>query len=96
MHITIQHHNDQFNIDISSKPGADAFLSIKGCRIVDGQKGRFVSFPSRKQESGKYWSHVWASDRFQVAVIDAYDASKRKQAAAKAAKQVEEDDDIPF
>lgn len=92
MHITIQHHNDQFNIDISSKPGVDAFLSIKGCRIKEGGKGRFVSMPASKNGE-KWWNHVWANDKFQAAVIDVYDASKPKPAAKRSAP---EDDDIPF
>lgn len=77
--ITIEHFNDQFNVCLASKAGNTPFITIKGCRLVDGQKGRFVSFPSRKLDSGKYWNHVYASDDFQAAVIKAYDESKPAQ-----------------
>ncbi len=88
MKISIEHHNDQFNVGLSSKEGQEAFLVIKGCRVVEGQKGRFVSFPAKKLDSGKYWNHVYASPAFQSAVLDAYETSapkvpSKREAAAK-------------
>jgi len=77
MHIIIEHHNDQFNVGIASKEGKEPFITVKGCRIVDGSKGRFVSWPARKLDSGKYWNHVYASEGFVSAVLDAYDASRK-------------------
>ncbi|MEY4376121.1 MAG: SpoVG [Pseudomonadota bacterium] len=71
MKIAIEHHNDQFNVLLSSKEGAEPFLTIKGCRIVNGRNGPFVSWPARKLESGKYWNHVYASEAFGAAVIAA-------------------------
>lgn len=58
-----------YNIGIASKPGGKPFLEIKGCRLMNGSKGQFISYPSRKQDDGKYWNHVWASDQFNEAVI---------------------------
>jgi DNA-binding cell septation regulator SpoVG len=97
MNIDIEWHNDQFNVNLASKPGAEAFLSIKGCRIVNGAKGDFISYPARKNEqTGKYWNHVWASDAFNRAVLEKAQASAPK-APAKS-RQAEEFDDssIPF
>lgn len=35
-------------------------VTIYGCRIVDGKKGDFIAFPSKKNEKdGKYYNHVW-------------------------------------
>ena len=34
-------------------------VSIYGCRIVEGKNGDFVSFPSRKGNDGKYYSHAF-------------------------------------
>ncbi|QIM51588.1 hypothetical protein [Hydrogenophaga crocea] len=94
MHITIQHHGEQFNVDLSSKEGSEAFLSIKGCRIVSGQKGDFVSYPARKTDQGKWWNHVWGSERFNAAVLEKYHATKpAKQAPRKGASA---DEDIPW
>lgn len=93
MHIHITDHGRNFNVGLCAAEGKDAFLEIKGCRIVDGQNGRFVSWPSRKMESGKYWNHVWASEKFGAAVIAAFD----KQASAAPAKRRDDiDDEIPF
>ena len=79
MHIGATWFNDSFNVELSSVAGKEAFLVIKGCRLVQGQKGEFVSFPAKKLESGKYWNHCYASEAFQVAVIDA--AQKSRPAA---------------
>lgn len=70
MHITIEIHGEQFNVNLHSKEGAENFLSIKGCRIVNGSKGDFVSWPATKnQNTGKYWNHCWASEKFAEAVL---------------------------
>lgn len=94
MHIQIEHHDKSFNIALASKEGKEPFLVLKGCRIVDGQKGRFVSVPSKKLDSGKYWNHAYISEQFQLAVIDAYDASAPKPAAHRAA--VDDASGVPF
>ncbi len=67
MHIaTVWKSDKQFNVEIAAKEGAEAFLSIRGCRIVSGKDGEFVSYPAQKNEStGKWWNHVWANDKFQ-------------------------------
>lgn len=94
MNIEIEWHNDQFNVNLSSKEGRDAFLSIKGCRIVSGAKGDFVSYPARKQDNGKWWNHVWGSEEFNRAVLE-----KAQQAAPRSAPRRRQDDDnsdVPF
>ena len=106
MKIGIEHHNDQFNVTLASKEGAPPFLTIKGCRVVDGSKGPFVSWPAKKMESGKYWNHVYASEAFQAAVLEAVNATRpakparqkdeRWQASAPARQAAPEEDDIPF
>lgn len=95
MHITIENHGDQFNVNLSSKEGAEAFLSIKGCRIVQGSKGPFVSYPATKNSNtGKWWNHVWGSEKFNAVVLEKAQASQQRTRAAQAAK--DEDEDIPF
>ena len=104
MKITIEQRDRDFNVNLHSKEGAQPFLTIKGCRVVDGQKGQFVSFPSKKLDSGKYWNHVYASDAFQAAVLEAFNASKpaepvkRDKAEAWKARQpaATADEDLPF
>ncbi len=86
MKISIEHFDNQFNVALTTKD--EPFLKIRGCRVVEGSKGRFVSLPAKKMDSGKYWKHVIASDAFQSAILDAYDASapkvpSKREAAAK-------------
>lgn len=95
MHIIITHHGDQFNVELASKEGAEPFLSIKGCRIVEGTKGPFVSYPATKNaNTGKWWSHAWGSDKFNAAVLEKAQAT---QATARGRRQQDDDGgDIPF
>ena len=101
MNVTIEWHGDNFNVGLASKEGREPFLSIKGCRIVDGSKGAFVSYPAKKNEStGKYWNHVWASEDFNAVVL-AKAQESRPQKAAKPAQSRSgggggDDSDIPF
>jgi DNA-binding cell septation regulator SpoVG len=102
--ITIEHHDNQFNVLLATAEGREPFLTIKGCRIVSGQKGEFVSWPAKKNEStGKWWNHVYASDGFQKAVIDAVNASQPKAAPQRpkdeswrAGAPRDDDSTIPF
>ena len=34
-------------------------VTIYGCRVVEGSKGDFVSFPSHKGKDGKYYNHAY-------------------------------------
>ena len=97
MHITIKWFDSterpSFNVQLSSKEGAPEFLSIKGCRIAQGSKGEFVSWPSTKTKEGNYWNHVWGSDKFNEAVLA--EALKSRQ-GKKPAPANDFDDEIPF
>ena len=98
MKISIEHHNDQFNVSLASREGKEPFLTIKGCRVRDGSKGRFISWPAKKLDSGKWWNHVYASEGFQAAVIE--EARKSAPAREYAKKRPDlaptEPDDLPF
>jgi DNA-binding cell septation regulator SpoVG len=59
----------QFNLEIASAPGAEAFLVVKGCKIANGSNGQFVSGPSTKGQDGKYWNHTYLNDKFSAAVL---------------------------
>jgi DNA-binding cell septation regulator SpoVG len=90
MHITIKHFDGKypsFNVLLHSKEGQEEFITIKGCRIVDGQKGPFVSWPATKGNDGKYWQHIWANEKFSAVVL-----SKAQEANRPAKRQ---DDDAP-
>jgi DNA-binding cell septation regulator SpoVG len=92
MHISIEHFTGKypsFNVALSSTPDKEPFLVIKGCRIVDGNKGKFVSWPAKKMDTGKYWNHVYASDAFAAQVIKEAEKESPK-------KQKPTEDEIPF
>lgn len=92
MKIGIEHHDNSFNVTLASKEGAQPFLTIKGCRLVEGKNGPFISWPAKKLDSGKYWNHVYASEAFSSAVMDEVNKTKPK---TEKRKPVEEDT-IPF
>lgn len=96
-------YGPSYNVSLIGKTG-EAFLAIKGVRVVDGQKGRFLSMPSKKLDSGKYWNHVWASDTFQSVVLAQIEAQPKaapkpapKPAAAAAGSGFDDmENDVPF
>lgn len=111
MKIEIERHENgkyvNYNVNLIGKDG-ESFLSIKGVRVVDGQKGPFLSMPSKKLDSGKYWNHVWASDAFQSVVLNrineleqtqpkkpSHDAAKARQ-LPKQGSGFDDEDSIPF
>ena len=102
MHIEIEWRTGKypsFNIHLASKEGKDAFMTIRGCKIIESEKGQFVSFPAKKMDDGKYWNHVWATSEFNELIL-----KKAKSAPAAAPRQQAKpadplegmDDDIPF
>ena len=86
----------QFNVQLASAPGKEEFLTIKGCRIVEGSNGPFISWPATKGNNDKYWNHVWASDAFAEAVLAKARAAETKPASRRPAAKPDEDSDIPF
>jgi len=105
MEITIDWHDNQFNVNLHGAPGSDPFLSIKGCRIVEGSKGQFVSYPATKNEkTGKWWNHVYGGEKFNEAVIKKAQQSKRPSHDAAKARQLPKQgsgfddmsDDVPW
>jgi DNA-binding cell septation regulator SpoVG len=93
----------QFNVELASAEGREAFITIKGCRIMDGRNGAFVSWPATKN-GDKWWNHVYASESFAKAVLDEaqrsmprrQDGQRHKDEAYRAGAPAQADDDIPF
>ncbi len=94
MHLSAEWRMSQyptFNLNLATKEGKDPFLVIKGCKIVDGQKGEFVSWPAKKTDEGKWVNHVYASKEFVDAVL------KVAKDAKPSGKQNEDvSSDVPF
>ena len=101
MHITIEHFpgdRPSFNVNFHSKEGAAVFFTVKGCRVTDGSKGRFISWPATKNEkTGKWWNHCFSSDAFTSAVVKAVEESKPAP-DKRTLKEMRQEgiDDIPF
>ena len=49
--------------------GAEPFLEIKDCRLIDGKNGAFVSYPARKDDKGKYWPYLYGGETFNAHVV---------------------------
>lgn len=85
-----------FNLMIASAAGKEPFLEIKGCKIVEGQNGPFISYPSRKQDNGKYWNHVYASDAFNAVVLSKAQATMPAKQQSRRQQPQSDDSSIPF
>lgn len=101
MHISIEWFAGkypQFNLSLASAEGREPFLVVKGCCIVDGSKGPFVSWPATKNEkTGKYWNHCYASEPFAAAVLaEAEKTQPREEAPRGRAPAAIDDSDVPF
>ena len=97
MFITVTWHGNQFNIDLSTKEGGEAFLSVKGCRIASGKNGEFVGYPATKNEqTGKWWSHVYGSEKFSAVVLEKAKAAMPQERQEKRDSFEGFKDDIPF
>ena len=112
MKILIEHfsgNHPSFNINLHGVEGAEPFLTIKGCRIVEGTNGPFVSYPATKNENtGKWWGHVYGGDKFNAEVFrlatqqqaprprqaPSHDAARARQLAPRTTR--DEANDIPF
>ena len=100
MKISIQHFHGQypsFTVKLHTRPDAEPFIEIKGCKIMSGSNGEFVSWPSKKLDTGKYWNHVYASKEFNEAVMKEVKASAPVEAKPKPSPaQGFDDEDLPF
>jgi DNA-binding cell septation regulator SpoVG len=59
-----------FNIKVASTPGKEPFMTIRSCQIKDGPTGKFISYPAKKQEDGKYFKFFFGNDLFNRAVLE--------------------------
>lgn len=85
-----------FKVILRAKPGADPFLEIKDCKLVDGSKGTFVSYPARKDEkSGKWWPYLYGGEAFNAHVVKLAQAALPGTARGVSRKE-SSDDEIPF
>lgn len=84
-----------FSFALCSKEGADPFLIVHDCRIVDGKNGPFVSFPARKDDQGKYWNYVRAGEKFGAHLLEMAQKAMPSSKPAKPSHSTE-DSDIPF
>jgi hypothetical protein len=110
MHIAIEWRDGKwpsFKIILSKVQGAEPFLEIKDCRIIDGKTGPFVSYPARKDDKGKYWPYLYGGEAFNAHIVKLAQAAKpqseprqsepQRQAPKRGGSGFEDmDDDIPF
>jgi DNA-binding cell septation regulator SpoVG len=100
LQVEVEHKDGKypsFNLILRTGPGKDPFMIVRGCRIVNGANGDFISYPSRKQDDGKYWNHVYGSKEFNDIVMSAANHATAKPKAAAPSKSVEDiPDDLPW
>ena len=102
MHIAIEWRDGKwptFKIILSKVQGAEPFLEIKDCRLIDGKNGAFVSYPARKDDKGKYWPYLYGGETFNAHVVKLAQAGLPQTARPKPKGGSGFDDmadDIPF
>ena len=62
----------------------DGEFVVNGIRIVEGKKGMFLDFPSRKNKVGKYINVAFpinneARRKIEDAVLEVYDGNDKKE-----------------
>jgi DNA-binding cell septation regulator SpoVG len=94
--ITIKHYEGKypsFDVNLHVVEGAEPFLTIKGCKIMSGKNGPFVSYPATKNEkTGKWWNHVYGGEKFNEEVLK---LAQQEPAKQKKAPDIS-DQDIPW
>ena len=85
-----------FTVEFLRSSG-ETFCAVKNCRMVQGEKGAFVSGPAKKTKDDKWFNLVYFDKGIQADILEAYNL------AVMAADIIEEekplldpDDDIPF
>ena len=98
MKIEIIRYDGRDAFTVALRNGPEPFLKIHGCRVKEGGKGRFISWPARKDDAGKWWNHCWGSEAFQAAILKAFDAeAPKRQAPPRQEKPLADmDEDIPW
>jgi len=86
----------QFTVEFLRSSG-DVFCAVKNCRMVQGQKGAFISGPAIKTKDDKWFNLTYFDQKIQADIMEAYNA------AVMAADVMEEenpvlgdDQEIPF
>ena len=86
-----------FNVSLASKAGVDPFITIKGCSIIQGSKGEFVKYPSKKMDNGNWFNYIYANEKFNSVVLEKAKAAQVTRTKAPAGKAVQDmEDDIPW
>jgi hypothetical protein len=101
MHIKIEWFDGKypsFSLGLCSTEDSEPFLTVRGCSLKFGTDGgEFISFPAKKNEqTGLWWKHVTASNKFQEAVIAKAHASQPKVKAQDRGRIEDMDSDLPF
>lgn len=79
--------------------GDKVLMVVKGCKLVSGQNGQFVSGPSTKMDDGKWFNYLFMDKQFGDYVsklaIEAMPAQTAQQAAPQR-QAVADTSDVPF
>ena len=67
-------------------------MTIRSCQIKEGPTGKFISYPAKKQDDGKYFKFFFGNDLFNRAVLEK--ALKSQPAEGTAVDTMS--DDVPF
>ena len=104
MEITVEWREGKFpsfNLMLASKEGAEPFITIKSCGIMQGSKGEFVKYPSKKMDDGKWFNYIYANEKFNAVVLSKANearptARQISEPTRKGNSVIDMDSDVPF
>ena len=77
--------------DIETEEG----FGIKGFKLVEGNDGRFVGFPSQEKD-GEYYDTVWANSELRKELNDLAKKEYENPSEIQADKEPVVEEEIPF
>ena len=74
----------------------DDGFTIKGFKLVEGNNGKFVGFPSQKNGEGEYHDTVWAEKEVKAMVNDMAIKEYESSTEQEQSPPVMVDEELPF
>ena len=78
--------------DLTTEDG----FTIKGFKLVEGTNGKFVGFPSQKNNDGEYHDTVWADKEVKAMVTDIALKEYESSTEQEQSPPVMADEELPF
>jgi DNA-binding cell septation regulator SpoVG len=98
MHISIEpsKSGSTFGVAIHKTKDEKPFMVVKGCRLVGGNNGMFVSGPATKMNDGKWFNYIFMDKAFGEYITKLAQEAMPQQSSQSAQSKSDDSDDVPF